>query len=209
MPQLRAQVVLHTKDALAANYVTNSWCILTAGVTSTSDIEEYTTPFKDFYDDLAGILGITIAQNGHEVKYYDLPGPGEPNYPVVIDTFNLTSDPSTASLPTEVACCLSFQGLKIPGEPQNRRRGRVYIGPLTNTVNSAGRPSTTLQTTLATAAVTLYSGLKACSVPGSLAIWSQVDQAAILVDNGWVDDAFDIQRRRGVERTSRTTWVAP
>jgi hypothetical protein len=188
--------------------VTNSWCITPAGATNASDITEYAVAFKDFYDDLAGLIGITIAQNGHEVKWYDLPGPGAPNYPFQIDTFNLASDPSSASLPTEVAVCLSFQGLKIPGEPQNRRRGRVFIGPLTNIANSAGRPSSTVLSTLATAATVLTTSLKGATVPGSLSVWSQVDGAAVIVEDGWIDDAFDTQRRRGVDRTSRTLWTA-
>lgn len=205
---LRAQVILKTVDNVSENYVTNSWCIVEAGATNSSDIDEYADALRDFYDDLSGIISVNIAQNGHEVKFYDLPGPGAPNYPVQINTFNLASAPATATLPTEVAVCLSFQGLKIPGSPQARRRGRVYIGPLGTGSNTLGRPSTGLQSQLATAAATLTTNLKACTVPGTLSVWSQVDQAAVTVTDGWVDNSFDTVRRRGVDRTSRTTWVA-
>ena len=201
-------MILKTKDNLAANFVTNSWCVVSAGATSSSDLAEYTTAFKDFYDDMAGLIGNSIAQNGHEIKWYDLPGPGAPNYPIEIDVWNLAANPTTASLPHEVAVGLSFQGLKIPGQPQSRRRGRIYFGPLTNTANDDGRPSSATRSTLATAAATLTSNLKAASVPGTLSVWSQVDAAAVTVVDGWVDNSFDTQRRRGVQPTTRQTWVA-
>ena len=205
----RCQVILHTSDNISANYVTNNWCIDTVSVPSGADYTEYTTAFKDFYDDLAGLLAVPIAQNGHEIKYYDLEFSPPPNYPLEIDTFNLASAPVSTPLPSEVAVCLSFQGQKVPGFPQRRRRGRVYIGILAAAANSVGRPSTTLRTTLATAAATLCSNLKAAGNPALLSVWSQVDAAAVEVTDGWIDDSFDTQRRRGVQNSTRTTWVAP
>jgi hypothetical protein len=205
----RAQVILHTTDNLSANYVTNSWCFITAGIPGLSDYPDYTTAFKDFYDDLSGFLSLPIAQNAHEVKYYDLEQTTPPNYPVATGTFNLASAPTSPGLPSEVALCLSFQGQKVPGFPQNRRRGRVYIGPLAQTQNTAGRPGVSLISGINAAAVALCTSLKAASVPADLAVWSQVDGDAVVVEDGWVDDAWDTQRRRGVQRTSRTTWTAP
>lgn len=206
---LRAQVILHTTDALAANYVTNSWAMETVSPASTPDLAEYTAAIKDFYDDLAGVIGVPLAQNGHEVKYYDLEITTPPNYPYGLGAFNLASSPSGSGLPSEVAMCLSFQGIKASGFPQSRRRGRVYIGPLSTTINSTGRPSSGARSQLASAAVTFCSNLKAAANPAVLGVWSHVDSALIIVDNGWVDDSFDTQRRRGVQPTSRTTWVAP
>lgn len=40
------------------------------------------------------------------------------------------------NLPSEVALCVSYQSTRLSGQPQNRRRGRIYIGPLQ--VNHAG-----------------------------------------------------------------------
>jgi len=206
---VRAQVVLHTVDNLSANYVTNSWCFETPTAPGASDFDDYRTAFKDFYDDLAGLIGPTIAQNGHEVKFYDLENTTPPNYPLAERVWNLASAPGGSSLPTEVAVCLSFQGQRVPGFPQARRRGRVYIGPFTTTANSSGRPSTTVMSTLASAAVTLCTNLKGAGLPGLLSVWSHVDGTGVEVTNGWIDDAFDTQRRRGIQRTTRNTWVAP
>lgn len=206
---VRAQVILHTVDALSANYLTNSWCFRTSDDPGSADFLDYTNCFKDFYDDLAGILGAPLAQNGHEVKYYDLEQAVPPNYPLAINNWNLASNPSTTGLPSEVAICLSFQGVKTPGFPQNRRRGRVYLGPIATSINTAARPSSGARSQICDAAATLCSNLKAADAPGLLSVWSHVDNDAVEVNDGWVDDTFDTQRRRGVQSTSRTTWVAP
>lgn len=208
MAELRAQVILHTVNNLAADYVTNSWAVSPAGTVADADIQEYTDAFKDFYDDLSGILGEPIAQNGHQIKWYDLMTPVPPNYPLTTDTFNLASAPTGNPLPSEVAICLSFQGARVSGFPQRRRRGRIYIGPLNQNINSAGRPSSGAISTIASAAATLTSNLKACSVPGTLGVWSHVDSLLVPVEDGWVDNSFDTQRRRGIVSTSRNTWVA-
>lgn len=207
---LRAQVILHTTDSLAANYVTNSWAMTTgAGTPDDGDLQDYTVCFKDFYDDLNGILALPLAQNNHQVKWYDLNNPVPPSYPLYEGTFNLAAAPSGAGLPSEVAVCLSMQGLKASGSPQNRRRGRVYIGPITSSINSTGRPSSAARGQLASSAQTLISNLKAAGVPAQLGIWSQVESHLVVVDNGWIDDTFDTQRRRGLQPTGRTTWDAP
>jgi len=205
---VRAQVILHTVDNLAANYVTNSWCVITTDVPDAADFTALTTCFKDFYDDLSGILGAPLAQNGHEIKYYDLAQAVPPNYPLSTNTWNLAVNPTGAGLPSEVALCLSFQGQRVSGSPQARRRGRVYIGPCTQSINSSARPSSGARGQLASAAVTLTSNLKAISNISLLGVWSHANNLAVEIEDGWVDDVWDTQRRRGVQRVSRDVWTA-
>jgi hypothetical protein len=205
---VRAQVILHTDDAISANYVTNSWCIKAFSPPDDGELQEYTDALKAFYNNMRTYFGDTIAQNGHEVKYYDLTNSTPPNYPMATDVFNLTSNPSVDGMPSEVALCLSFQGTKASGFPQARRRGRIYFGPIVSTASAGGRPTAGIMTAMANAATQLASDLAACSNIGVLSVWSTSDGVSVDVDNGWVDNAFDTQRRRGIERTSRTTWVA-
>lgn len=207
--KIRAQVILHTTDNLSANYVTNSWAFETSGAIGSSDWAAYDSAFTAFYNSLSGFLSLPIAQTGHEIKYYDLEQLVPPNYPLKISTWALSSAPSAAGLPSEVALCLSFQGQKVPGSPQNRRRGRVYIGPISQSANTTGRPSTTVRSALTSGAVALCTALKAASVPALLSVWSHVDSDTVEVEDGWVDDAWDTQRRRGLQRTTRDLWVAP
>jgi hypothetical protein len=100
------------------------------------------------------------------------------------------------------------------GEVKATRRGRLYIGPLSGGVsNSTGsvadaRPSPTQRSTLLQAAVAVATG--AATTP-RLAVFSPTlkarggtdDEAWNDVVQVWVDDAFDIQRRRGARPTTR------
>jgi len=204
MTTTRAQVILHTADTVTENFITNSWCFtdMTAGTADAAIV----TMLKDFYDDIASTLwSNSLAQNGHEVKLYALPG-YVPNYPYFEGVFNMAADPVGPELPSELAVCLSFQGARSAGFPQARRRGRLYIGPWGTGASTLGRPTTTVMGQIATAAATLKSTAASISGTGGWAVWSVKDQAAVLVDNGWVDNAWDIQRRRGIDYTSRTTF---
>lgn len=206
MTNYRAQVILKTADAIPANYVTNSWCI-EVNPDGALDTDEVTVCLKDFYDDMINFLPSVIAQNGHEVKYTVLPGV-KPNYPFEEDVFNLVSAPTSDNLPTEVSLVMSFQGTRQAGFSQKRRRGRIYFGPIRATGAAAGRPTSSLITALATAGATFKSNVEAITGGAHFwAVWSNVDQEAVQINNGWVDNAFDTQRRRGVQSTSRTTFV--
>lgn len=204
MSTIRAQVILHTEDAVPENYISNSWCF--EGMTPGADDAAVVTILKDFYDDISASYWSTfIAQNGHDVKLSLLPGT-PPNYPFFEGTFNLAANPSGTELPNENAICLSFQGARSAGLPQARRRGRVYLGPWGTTANTAGRPTAALVTQIATAATTLQTAAAAVATAGGLAVWSTVDQAPVIVDDGWIDNAWDTQRRRGLLYTARTLW---
>lgn len=205
MPAVRAQVVLRTVDAVPANFVTNSWAFNLADVGADQDI--VSDLLWEFYVQIAGYYPSSIAQNGHEIKWYDLPGT-PPNYPYETETRNFSAAPTGTRLPSEVAVCCSFQGTKTPGLPQARRRGRVYIGPLDQAQNNDGRPASAMLTVLADQMGDLAAGVVAGASTGSFwGVWSPTDGDIVNVTNGWVDNAFDTQRRRGEEYTSRTTWA--
>jgi hypothetical protein len=199
-----ARVILHTVDQVPANYVQNQFGIDTT--TEDPDFDALTTAFQTFYRDMqsSNIISDRIAASGHEVKYYAMPGL-LPNYPTEIDTFNFVSAPGGDTLPEEVALVLSMQGEKVSGFPQNRRRGRVYIGPISTNCNVDGRPTAITLTNLTDAAATLWDDIKQI-VGHHWSVWSTVDQDMVHITDGWVDNSFDTQRRRGVQVTSRTTW---
>jgi hypothetical protein len=197
-------VILKTVDALAANYITNSFAFeLALAETQTSDL---TAALKAFYDGIVGSLSSHVAQNGHEIKYTNLPGL-TPNYPYAVGTFNLVSVPTGTPMPSEVAIALSFQGTKVAGLPQNRRRGRVYLGPFeTTALGTDGRPSAATTTAITTAADTLRTNLAGLATPINWSVWSQVDGDVVNITDGWVDNSFDTVRRRGLQVTSKALW---
>lgn len=160
---------------------------------------------ENMYAIIDGTYSNVVAQNGHTIKIYSMADP-EPRAPIYDGTFNFASAPSGNPLPTEVALCCSYQADRVSGEPQRRRRGRIYLGPFhTGALTTAGRP----HADLINDAVAFGNFLAAASsgwTGTKWVVWSEVDASSAVVTNGWVDNAFDTQRRRGVAPTTRTTF---
>lgn len=125
-------------------------------------------------------------------------------------------------LPEEVALCLSYYSTRnIP-----RERGRVYIGPLNaGCLGGAGPsgqslPNALIINAMHDAAIRLATtgdgvaggGLLTgpptmTSRPCSWVVFSRVDNATKLIAAGWIDNEWDVQHRRRIAATARTTWV--
>lgn len=126
--------------------------------------------------------------------------------------FTLGASAATQSIPLEVAICSSFQsGARlIPGSwPVNRRRGRVYLGPwnslaVDTTAGAIPRPLVDLRTSIANG--TRFLAEAGSEEKGYFAVWSRAQQQLRQVDRGWVDAAWDTQRRREVDSDSRVLW---
>ncbi len=138
----------------------------------------------------------------------------EPRPVIATRTWSLVAaSGSTSNLPSEVALCSSFQGARLAGTIQARRRGRVYLGPFhAGTISSGagnpGRPTNDLCTTVAAATLRLVGALITAGCP--LVVYSRVADSSAVVSNGWVDYEWDTQRRRGVAADTRETWsVSP
>jgi len=142
------------------------------------------------------------------IKVYDLDDPA-PRVPI-IDNVQTSLGGSGSALPAEVAICCSYQAVRQSGNDQANRRGRVFIGPLGDvSVNTAD--SSDVESRPTTAAMnTIINGIAQLAVPvGDSAVkwvvYSPTLDAFAEVDNLWIDNAFDTQRRRGVRATARTT----
>lgn len=117
---------------------------------------------------------------------------------------------SAGSLPTEVSLVISAQADPQSGSPQARRRGRVYIGGIGTGLTAGGSsafpvPSPTLLANAATAASNMANN--GTVIDWIWVVWSRVDSLPYPITNGWVDNAFDTQRRRGQAATARTLWT--
>lgn len=137
--------------------------------------------------------------------------------------FTLPAPAVAQSMPNEVAVVLSshadLSGIPISEvnpspppatiRPAQRRKGRMFIGPL---CISAGQGSSGIVSVSNTFATDL--GLAAGRLQLNLitdtalewAIWSRADAALYPVIGGYVDGAWDTQRRRGIASSTRTTW---
>ena len=202
MADYEVQFTLATTSGLLADYSTNIWSIFAS---TESDLPVAIAQLKDFYDAVRGVYSDNVTQGGHVIKAYnrdDTP----PRAPVIEDTFTFVTAPTGAPAPHEVAITMSFQGLVQSGSPQSRRRGRIYLGPVTtDAIDSDGRIASAYVTTVVDAGDGLLTASKAAGA-WNWNVWSTVNGAGTTVDNGWCDNAFDTQRRRGRDATSRTTF---
>ena len=131
--------------------------------------------------------------------------------PLFTTTFTLGAMASGAPYPAEVAICASFKSTPTdPAYPAACQRGRVFVGGL-DSAQAGG---------VASGRVYVGAGFRdvLCGAMKRLAnvnaqginwiVWSHKLHQAFPVTAGWVDDAFDTQRRRGPDAGSRTLWTA-
>ena len=213
MPIIRGIVTLGRDSALPEDQVVNVFHFDASGPTGgqLDDIADHlitfykdvnTTPARSVASFLSSDLSGSIV-----VKLYNL-SDTVPRAPVLEVATTMTVG-TGQSLPAEVALCLSFQGAPLSGQPQARRRGRVYIGPLDIeclTTDPVGRPVQEFMDTLGASADRMQTDSNASSTPWG--VLSVTDNQLVEIVDGWVDNAFDTQRRRGEAATVRNVWPA-
>jgi len=208
MPPYKAMVKLQKTSLNPEDVIINTFWFGGPGAgTEAQMMTDITTALGTFYQLVDQYFSSNIQTNGNTVTFYDM-ADGTPRVPVGITTLaNLTCD--TTALPDEVALCLSFQGDRVSGIPQARLRGRVFLGPLGRAaLGAAGlgdRPVAAARTAWANAG----DGLLAASAAATNWEWGVFSQDYNIftpITNGWVDDAFDTQRRRGLRPINRTVW---
>lgn len=206
MPIYHAQTIITVDTFIAKDYAVNNTYWVAADV---SELPAIVAELKASYDLMRPFMAQYVNQNGHLVKFYNLADP-TPRAPVLEATFNLAVDPTGAALPTEVALCCSFQGAHQSGIPQSRRRGRNYLPFLGGAcIDGVGRPTAGV----VNAAVAWGQNLLDFSGGGVGTTWvvhSTIGdplENAVVITNGWVDNEFDTQRRRGRAPTSRTLFT--
>ena len=131
----------------------------------------------------------------------------KPRQPVYQTELEFSGIPGDGSLPTEVSLVMSFQATKESGENQKRRRNRIYLGPCGVMANDDGRPSNLFIDTVMRAGRGLMNEA-AGSFNWTWKVYSPTDDAAYPVWSGWVDNAWDTQRRRGIRSTGRGIFNA-
>lgn len=207
MARYLAQVRLPRTNGIPADAAVNTWAFETnEGSVSVGKAEKMAEGLWEFYNQLDPIMS-PLLDGSVEFKVYDIDAP-EPRVPI-IDGGQANFSPSGTAAPEEVAIVLSFHGQYVSGEPNARRRGRVYIGPL----------NTSSYTTDGTSGIVVAPGTfndlqLACSAlyqviqpEGILhAVWSRADDTLYDVVEYSADNRLDTQRRRGPVATQRIAW---
>lgn len=150
-------------------------------------------------DDLAAAydaMPLLAGWHGLEVRVYDLAG-GQP-----IEQHAYPDAASTGETgPGEVAICLSYATVDDPDASTKRRRGRIYLGPL-----GAAQVGQHTVSDTQIAAVLDFGEVLAGSGFASATTWmmySATDHQAVKIESIWCDDAWDTQRRRGLQPSKR------
>lgn len=211
MANVRCMFVGRGPSDLAEDRVVNTFHFISTDPYATSVVDAsnavaafYNLPYPT--NTVSGYLSPWV-QRDAELRFYDLSLPKNERPPTVVP---LTLNPPASGnggLPEEVAMVLTLNGVGIVNR---RRRGRLYIGPLLDNVcinasdTEPARPSPAFITTLTGAANALRT-----SAPGTLT-WvirsSLPVENFVIIGGGYVDDAFDTQRRRGPDASTRTVW---
>lgn len=214
----RVQVAIPCDTGLPEDVFTNTWYFDTDSLNSDSDVQEAIMALLNgFYHTIDNVFYSANVGTDAVVKMYDM-REATPRAIWFQDAITITPS-ATTGFPNEVAVCLSFQAAVRSGVPQARQRGRVFIGPVTSAIgeDQVGdfRLTTSANDTLLSAATTLLAGSDQPFGSTKWAVYSPtidagatVDDAFNDVDNGWCDNAFDTQRRRGTKATERFTFPA-
>lgn len=211
MPLFKFQVTIPTDSAIPKDFITNTWHFFRTAAAPITDYDNVRDILEDFYATAPSGGGSPLTSyyaaslgGPAVVKAYNIEDP-IPRAPVYESTF--TFNPiGTNQLPAEVALVMSFQAPRSSGVPQSRRRNRVYLGPFgTNAGSSSGRPDSTVITQVTRAGADMIDA-SAASATWNWVVYSGTSGAFNDVTSGWVDNAWDTQRRRGLAPSSRTTF---
>lgn len=197
--------VMNMTSNIAKDASVNVFHVLVTPPTASSD-STIANSWQTFMRALSGLFPSTVATTGHTFRIYDL-SDLEPRAPIYEGTWSFSGALSGSSAPPELCLTTSFQGERESGLLQRRRRGRMYLGPLDASVVDVGRISPTDASTVATATKGLVDAINGIT-DHKFCVYSRADDAFVPVDNGWVDNAVDVQRRRGLAASARTTWFA-
>lgn len=217
MPHVFAQVRIPHANNLPADAVINGFHF-----TGVDDLEDMVTAIQGrlfaFYATAPPLSTYAVGRwmsgelnfTGARVRFYDWADP-EPRAPIADNGMSLGTivRASSLNMPGEVALCTSYRGALVSGGIAARRRGRLYIGPL----NAGAMAGQDLNPSRPDGAfmLALHGATKRLATANTLGaqwvVWSRVNESATEIEAGWVDNAFDNQRRRGVEATTRNNWI--
>lgn len=192
--------------------VVNTWhfegpSIPTPNTANIMDMVEdfYTVTYAPSIDPLLFYYSGSLNGN-YRLRVYDVDA-APPRAPIATRTGVFGPVAGGGPLPEEVALVNSFYAAPVAGTPAARRRNRNYLGPFNRGALGVGdgRPVPALLQVVKNAAV----GMKAASDASLDMKWvilSATTGVTANVVGGWVDNAWDTQRRRGTEADLRISW---
>lgn len=202
----------------------------------TVDVPANAESMSDQFSDVVATTGHEVKVSLiDEATGVNIDGDGAPPaWTEVFDHLGRAGAGARTGYPSEVAVCLSYKNTSEGTVPVRRRRGRIYFGPVFTGVGSEGvnqvpSISSVTRTFMLSAMNVLHDSLLALPSVYQWCVYSRPfegrgviprdtkpDLPAIAaragatydIDEFWIDDTFDTQRRRGERPTTRSTLVA-
>ncbi len=160
--------------------------------------------FESVSDDIAlayqGLFALRVGPTtGLTIKWYE-PGlnPGGAVYTKKYTTGYIST---LQAAPREVAVCLSYATVDNVDASTPRRRGRIYVGPISGNNTNSADVFAGLRNDILTFGQALASAGSAGNATWKL--YSRADNGYFKIESIWVDNAWDTQRRRGLKATVR------
>lgn len=204
MPDNLVTVTFPVDTGILSDYTVNTWSFFTAQGKTESEMDLVKAALTAFYTGFDQYLSHLLTGTPI-MRAYDRSDPS-PRVPWYQEAMAIVPPTAGQPMPEEVAYCLSFSAQQVSGVNMARRRGRVFLGPFNaGALGSDGRPAPEVRDAVRGGAGTLLAD--SLSAPEwTWQVWSSADNAGREVQSGWVDNAWDTQRRRGREATSRVAF---
>lgn len=203
----RLQSTLKTDSMIPADYVTNTayFTFDGGGTPSSEQLDGPAAIMRTMYNILwaNNVMSAALQMGGHDWSLYKMSDP-LPRVPVKEGVYATFSGSPSVAAPAELSMVLSFHGdLTVSGVNKARRRGRFYIGPLGFL---GGEPIGSNQVGYVHAAGNAMLLASSSNTDWTWVVYSPTGDTSTPVVGGWVDNAYDVQRRRGLKATSRTVF---
>ncbi len=170
----------------------------------------YSMNFPDTFDSVSndialayqGLFALRVGPtNGLTIRWYP-PGPN-PGGPAFTKKYTTGYISTLQAAPREVAVCLSYASVDNVDASTPRRRGRIYVGPISGNNTNSEDVFAGLRNDILTFGQALASAGSAGNTTWLL--YSRTDNVYVKIESIWVDNAWDTQRRRGLKPTVRQT----
>lgn len=208
------QHAIHGKSGLAQDRYVNTFHLDTGVVPNT--FPEIALLFPTFWSSvptgesfgLKTLMSPLLNGVPATVSFYAQSDP-KPRTPRYVYQYTFSTVTTNTPLPSEVAICLSYRARVVSGQNKARRRGRIYLGPLSNAPINNVNPGSdagledNIGSIITKAAAEFCAKLNTAGA--KWVVWSEMDQAMNEIEVFSVDNAFDTQRRRGMAPSAVTT----
>ncbi len=213
MTLLRSQVSLRPSSGVPEDAATNVRYFEVGALMTPAELLTIAGKITDAWEALFANVNQYMSELNMpnvDIRCYNLDDP-QPRYPFWTDAFAVAGTLTGMVQAPEVAAVTSFQADPISGQSQARRRGRNYLGPLRSGAidPNNGRLTASFQGKISLGEQAFKAVIDGSVLPIKWVVVHDVDGAGetySYVDNGWINNDPDVQRRRGRQSTFRETW---